>query len=262
MTSLEAAKKYMIDLTRATAKQYLPPHVEVDVNFDRDIKAESDGYMRPIYLPDGRVKFKITYNLDLLEANLKNIYGNAVKGLVLHELAHAYDFLNNEKGFLKNPHKNRTFTTIMAKMMGTSRGSPVYRAAMQPDVSTQCALKRCKNKISPAWLSTYYLYFCKKCQYFNAYVVDLRAKLPICENCGAAHNSLITAKIPPTIAAKMDVQVTQHPKNYDSDREMRNFILKSFDKYITPTQRKELTKYLTPAQKKELHIPNKKLVKK
>jgi predicted SprT family Zn-dependent metalloprotease len=238
MTSLKSAMQYMVNFTKSEAKKYFPQHVQLNIQFDRDIPAESDGFMRPIYTPDGKLKFNITYDLDLLEANLRNLRGNAIKGLVNHELSHVYDMLYDQQGFLKNPHKNRTFTTIMAKMMKTKRGSPIYRAAMQPDVSTACALKRCKNKIAPAWLSTYWMYVCIDCGYYDAYITDLRAKSPVCERCGS-HN-LIKKQIPPIIAAKMDQRVTQYPKNYDTDKEMRQFILREFDKYISPAQRKEL----------------------
>src|SRR5512137_1291817 len=167
MTSLPAAMAAIRSLTKKEAKKMFPSHVDVEVRFDRNIKAESDGYMRPLYYPDGRVKFNITYNTDLIEANLKNMKSNGMKGLVVHELAHAYDFLFDKNGFMKAPHKNKTFTSKLASGMGVKKGTIVYRAAMQPDISTVCALNGCKNKVAPAWLSNYWLYFCNHCGYYD-----------------------------------------------------------------------------------------------
>ena len=238
MVTLNAALKYFKKLSEEEAKRTLPKHISIDVSFDRDIKAESDGYMRPIYYPNGKIKFKVVYNTDLIEANLKNMKSNGIKGLVIHELAHIYDFINDNAGFMKSPHKNSVFTNQLAKGMGTKRGSPVYRAAMQPDVSTICALKGCKNNLAPAWLSTYWLYFCTKCGYYDAYVTDLKAKLPVCENCGS--HDLITIKLPVQLAAKMDQAVTRNPKAYDTDKEIKRYILKQLEKRISPKQRQQI----------------------
>jgi len=238
MATLNKALQYFKKLSEEIAKKDLPKHISINIGFDRDIKAESDGYMRPTYYPDGRIKFDVVYNTDLIEANLKNLSSNGIKGLVVHELAHVYDFINNREGFMKSPHKNATFTNQLAKGMKTKKGSPVYRAAMQPDVSTACALKACKNKIAPAWLSTYWLYFCNDCGYYDAYVTDLRAKLPVCESCGS-HN-LITKKLPVQIAAKMDQAVTKNPKAFDSDREIKGYILKELEIVVGPKQRKAI----------------------
>lgn len=235
MVTLTQAMKYMRELTFSEANKIFPKHVSLSVKFDRDIKEESDGFMRPIYCPDGKIKFNIVYNLDLLEANLKNLKGNAVKGLVKHELSHIYDALYNPSGFAKSPHKNKTFTTMLMKLSKAKKGSPEYKALMQPDVSTECALKQCKNKIAPAWLSNYWLYACKKCGYYDAYITDLRAKKPVCEKCG--NHDIIMVKLPIAIAAKMDQMVTRNPKGYDTDKEMRGFILRTMFNHANPNQR-------------------------
>ena len=240
MASLSKALQYFKQMSEIESKRMFPKHVSIDISFDRDIKAESDGYMRPIYYPDGRISFKIVYNTDLIEANLKNLKSNGIRGLVVHELAHVYDFLNNRDGFLKSPHKNSVFTGQLAKGMNTKRGSPVYRAAMQPDVSTACAIKGCKNNLAPAWLSTYWLYFCNKCGYYDAYVTDLKAKLPVCESCGS--HDLISVKVPIQLAAKMDQAVTRNPKAYDTDNEIKRYILKNLEKKVTSKQREMIEK--------------------
>jgi predicted SprT family Zn-dependent metalloprotease len=216
----------------------IPGHVSVNLKFDRDIKGESDGYMRPIYYPDGRVQFDVVFNTDLIEANLNNLDSNGMKGLVVHELAHIYDFLVDPKGFAKYPHQNKTFTTTLSKVTKSKRGSPVYRATMQPDVSTACALRGCKNKIAPAWLSNYWLYFCKDCGYYDSYVTDLRAKVPVCERCGS-HN-LIQKKIPVALAAKMDQSVTKNPKSFDTDGEIKKYIMKELKQTISKNQLADL----------------------
>jgi hypothetical protein len=230
MVNLSKALQFFKNMTEIESKRMFPKHVSIDLSFDRDIKAESDGYMRPVYYPDGRITFKIVYNTDLIEANLKNLKSNGIRGLVVHELSHVYDFLNNHDGFLKSPHKNSVFTGQLAKGMNTKRGSPVYRAAMQPDVSTICAIKGCKNNLAPAWLSTYWLYFCNKCGYYDAYVTDLKAKLPVCENCGS--HDLITKKLPIQLAAKMDQAVTRNPKAFDTDTEIKRYILKQLESVV------------------------------
>jgi hypothetical protein len=238
MVNLSKALQYFKTMTEKESKRMFPKHVSVDLSFDRDIKAESDGYMRPIYYPDGKIKFKVVYNTDLIEANLKNLKSNGMRGLVVHELSHIYDFLNDREGFMKAPHKNSVFTNQLAKGMGTKRGSPVYRAAMQPDVSTMCAIKGCKNNLAPAWLSNYWLYFCKDCGYYDAYVTDLRAKSPVCENCGS--HSLITKKLPVQLAAKMDQAVTRNPKAFNSDREIKQYILRELSSVVGPQQKREI----------------------
>jgi len=238
MANLSKALQYFKTMTKQESKRMFPKHVSIDLSFDRDIKAESDGYMRPIYYPDGTIKFKVVYNTDLIEANLKNLKSNGIRGLVVHELSHIYDFLNNRDGFMKSPHKNSVFTNQLAKGMNAKRGSPVYRAAMQPDVSTICAIKGCKNNLAPAWLSNYWLYFCRKCGYYDAYVTDLRAKSPVCESCGS--HSLITKKLPVSIAAKMDQAVTRNPKAFNSDREIKRYILKELSQSVGPQQKKEI----------------------
>jgi hypothetical protein len=250
MVNLSKALQYFKKLTEQESKRMFPKHVSVELGFDRDIKAESDGYMRPVYYPDGKIKFKVVYNTDLIEANLKNLSSNGIKGLIVHELSHVYDFINNRDGFMKAPHKNSTFTTQLAKGMNAKRGSMVYRAAMQPDVSTACAIKRCKNNIAPAWLSNYWLYFCNNCGYYDAYVTDLRAKRPVCESCGS-HN-LITKKLPISLAAKMDQAVTRNPKSFDTDGEIKRYILRELMGVAGPKHRKMI----------EMRIHHKKLIKK
>jgi hypothetical protein len=238
MVSLSKALQYFKKMSEDEAKRTLPKHVSVNISFDRDIRAESDGYMRPTYFPDGRIKFDIVYNTDLIEANLKNLKSTGMRGLVIHEMAHVYDFLNDRDGFARAPHKNKVFTGQLMKGMNAKRGSIVYRSAMQPDISTECALKGCKNKIAPAWLSTYWLYFCNDCGYYDAYVTNLKAKLPVCESCGS-HN-LISKKIPVQLAAKMDQAVTRNPKAYDTDREIKGYILKELEIVVGPKKKKEI----------------------
>lgn len=234
------AMNFLRRSTHQESRKMLPSHVDVNVNFDRDIRAESDAYMRPIY-SNGRIRFNITYNLDLLEANLKNLKSNSIKGMVVHELAHVYDYLYDQKGFLTNPHKNSTFNSTVAKNMGTKYGSPVFRAATLPDPSTRCAIKACRNKIAPAWLSNYWLYFCKDCGYYDAYVTDLRAKTPVCEKCGS-HN-LITKKMPIQLAAKMDIAVERNPKSFDTDKEMRGYIMRELKRNLPLKERQEIDKF-------------------
>jgi len=242
MTTLKSAIIQIRAMARAEAKKMLPKHVNVDIKFDRDIKSESDGYMRPVYYPDGTVKFNVTFNVDLIEANLKNLNSKGMKGLVVHELAHIYDFLYDQKGFMKSPHQNKVFTSKLAEGMGVRKGTPVYRAAMQPDVSTVCAIKGCKQKVAPAWLSNYWLYFCKDCGYYDAYVTDLRAKLPVCENCGS--HDLIKKKMSVQLAAKMDQAVTRNPKAFDTDREIKKYIIRELKSSVDINTKKKIDHYI------------------
>jgi hypothetical protein len=230
MTSLKSALSQIRAMARSEARKMLPKNVRVEIRFDRDIKAESDGYMRPLYYPDGSIKFNLTFNVDLIEANLKNLNSTGMKGLVVHELAHIYDFINDREGFMKSPHKNKYFTGKLAEGMGVKKGTIVYRSAMQPDVSTACAIKGCKQKVAPAWLSNYWLYFCKNCGYYDAYVTDLRAKLPVCENCGS--HDLIKKKMSVQLAAKMDQAVTKNPKAFDTDSEIKRYIIHELESNV------------------------------
>lgn len=113
---------------------------------------------------------------------------------------------------------------------------------MQPDISTVCALNGCKNKVAPAWLSNYWLYFCNHCGYYDAYVTDLRAAKPVCENCGS--HDIITKKMPIEIAAKMDQAVSKNPKAFDTDAEIKRYILNELKAKVGKKQREHIANAL------------------
>ena len=52
-------------------------------------------------------------------------------------------------------------------------------------------------------------------------------------------------------AAKMDVMVQMHPKSYDSDRELKNFIFKGLKKKLPPQKWAEVQKDLIRLRRKK-----------
>jgi len=234
MTSYEMAKKYFIDQTKLYAKKMLPRGIPVTIKFGT-ILADSDGQIAPRYSIDMNGKpvnmsFEITYNENFIDANKNNLKSTGVLGLIVHELDHARDFILNMRGYMTKPHVNPVFKRGLAKFMGTRIGTTTYRSAMKPDPSTRC-YKGCKYNVVPSWTSEYWLYFCPACGFVDSYTTNLKAKSPVCESCGNK-TGLICKKLPVDDAAKMDVVVQMHPKNYNSDRELKNFIFAALKKNL------------------------------
>jgi len=253
MASYETAKKHFIDHTKYYAKKILPRGIPVSIKFGKII-GDSDGQIAPRYSIDGNGKpvnmsFEITYNEDFVDANKNNLKSYGVDGLIVHELNHARDFILDMNGYMKNAHTNPVFKNGLAKFMGTKIGTKKYRSAMKPDPSTRC-YKGCKYNVVPSWTSEYWLYFCPKCGFVDSYTTNLKAKHPVCENCGNNKN-LVCKKLPVESAAKMDVMVQMRPKDYNSDRELKNFIFRELKQNLPPQKWAKIQKDLT-------HIKNKK----
>lgn len=253
MVSYERAKKYFIDNTKAYAKKMLPRGVPVTIKFGTII-GDSDGQIAPRYSLDMNGKpvnmsFEITYNENFVDANKDNLKSSGVQGLIVHELTHARDFILDMPGYMKNAHTNQVFKKGLAKYMGTQIGTMKYRSAMKPDPSTRC-YKGCKYNVVPSWTSEYWLYFCPKCGFVDSYTTNLKAKFPVCENCGNK-TSIICKKLPAEDAAKMDVVVQMHPKDYDSDTELKNFIFKALKKNLPAEKWKTIQMALLKLKKKK-----------
>jgi hypothetical protein len=236
MASYETAKKHFIDHTKFYAKKILPRGIPVTVKFGTII-GDSDGQIAPRYSidPNGKpvnMSFTITYNENFVDANKNNLKSYGVDGLIVHELNHARDFILDMPGYMNKPHVNTTFKKGLAKFMGTKIGSKRYRSAMKPDPSTRC-YNGCKYNVVPSWTSEYWLYFCPKCGFVDSYTTNLKAKSPVCESCGNKAG-LICKKLGVEDAARMDVMVQMHPKDYDSDRELKEFIFKALKKNLPP----------------------------
>jgi hypothetical protein len=235
MASYETAKKHFIEHTKFYASKILPRGIPVMVKFGKVI-GDSDGQIAPRYSVDGNGKpvnmsFEIMYNEDFVDANKNNLKSYGVDGLIVHELNHARDFIIDMKGYMTKAHTNPVFKYGLAKFMGTTVGTKKYRSAMKPDPSTRC-YKGCTYNVVPSWTSEYWLYFCPKCGFVDSYTTNLKAKSPVCENCGNK-TGLISKKLPVDDAAKMDVMVQMRPKSYDSDRELKNFIFKGLKKNLS-----------------------------
>lgn len=253
MVSYETAKKYFITTTKEYAKKMLPRGIPVRVHFG-EIIADSDGQIAPKYSIDMNGKpvnmsFDITYNENFVDANKNNLKSYGVKGLIVHELDHARDFIIDMQGYMKKAHINPVFKKGLARYMGTKIGSQKYRSAMKPDPSTRC-YKGCKYNVVPSWTSEYWLYFCPNCGFVDSYTTNLKAKHPVCESCGNKVG-LICKKLPVDEAAKMDVMVQMHPKSYNSDTELKNFILKSLKKNLPPQKWNIIQKNLIRLKKKK-----------
>jgi hypothetical protein len=253
MTSYEIAKKHFIDQTKMYAKKMLPRGIPITIKFGQII-GDSDGQIAPRYSIDQNGKpvnmnFEITYNENFVDANKNNLKSHGVTGLIVHELNHARDFIIDMSGYMKRAHGNPVFKKGLARYMGTTIGSQKYRSAMQPDPSTRC-YNGCKYNVVPAWTSEYWLYFCPKCGFVDSYTTNLKAKHPVCESCGN-NAGLICKKLSAKDAAQMDVMVQMHPKNYDSDRELKNYIMQSLKKNLSVSQWNCIQKDLTRLKHKK-----------
>jgi hypothetical protein len=253
MTSYETAKKYFNNMTRVYAKKMLPRGIPVTIKFG-PVMEDSDGQVAPRYSIDQNGKpvnmsFEITYNENFVNANKRNLKSYGVLGLIVHELDHARDFIIDMNGYMTKAHINPVFKKGLAKYMGTTVGSLKYRSAMKPDPSTRC-YKGCKYNVMPSWTNEYWLYFCPKCGYVDSYTTNMRAKHPVCESCGC-NTGLICKKLPVDDAAKMDVMVQMHPKNYNSDRELKNFIFKSLKKNLPVQKWNQIQQDLIRLKKKK-----------
>ena len=253
MASYETAKKHFIDHTKFYAKKILPRGIPITVKFGTII-GDSDGQIAPRYSLDMNGKpvnmsFEITYNENFVDANKNNLKSYGVDGLIVHELNHARDFILDMPGYMKNAHTNPVFKRGLAKYMGTKVGTMKYRSAMKPDPSTRC-YKGCKYNVVPSWTSEYWLYFCPKCGFVDSYTTNLKAKSPVCESCGNK-TSIICKKLPAEDAAKMDVVVQIHPKDYDSDTELKNFIFKALKKNLPADKWKKIQIALIQLKKKK-----------
>jgi len=253
MVSYETAKKHFIDMTTFYSKKMIPRGIPVTVRFGTII-GDSDGQIAPRYSIDMNGKpvnmsFEITYNENFVDANKNNLKSDGVNGLIVHELNHARDFILDMPGYMSKAHTNPVFKRGLAKFMNTQIGTMKYRSAMKPDPSTRC-YNGCKYNVVPSWTSEYWLYFCPKCGFVDSYTTNIRAKSPVCESCGNKEN-LICKKLPASDAAKMDVIVQMHPKNYNSDTELKNFIFKALKKNLPAKKWDEIQKDLKLLKKKK-----------
>jgi hypothetical protein len=240
MTSYETAKKHFIEHTKYYAKKMLPRGIPVTIKFGKII-GDSDGQIAPRYSIDENgkpvnMKFEITYNEDFVDANKNNLKSYGVDGLDM-------------PGYMTKAHINPVFKNGLAKFMGTTIGTKKYRSAMKPDPSTRC-YNGCKYNVVPSWTSEYWLYFCPKCGFVDSYTTNLKAKHPVCESCGN-NIGLICKKLPANSAAKMDVMVQMHPKNYNSDNELKNFILKELKNNLPSSKWVQIQKDLIRLRKKK-----------
>ena len=253
MVSYETAKKHFIDMTTFYSKKMIPRGIPVTVKFGTII-GDSDGQIAPRYSIDMNGKpvnmnFEITYNENFVDANKNNLKSDGVNGLIVHELNHARDFILDMPGYMSKAHTNPVFKRGLAKFMNTQIGTMKYRSAMKPDPSTRC-YNGCKYNVVPSWTSEYWLYFCPKCGFVDSYTTNIRAKSPVCESCGNKEN-LICKKLPASDAAKMDVVVQMHPKNYNSDRELKNFIFAALKKNLPANKWEQIQKDLKLLKRKK-----------
>lgn len=220
----------------------LPKGVPVRIHFGQ-VAEDNDGNTTFRYdrTPDGaltNISFEITYNKDFVNANKGNLKSYGVQGLIVHEIEHARNVIINKQKSIQYPHTNPIFKRDLAKFMEATEGTLKYRSAIKPNASTRC-YTGCKYNVVPSWVNKYWLYFCPRCGYINSYTTNLRARHPVCENCGYNKN-LISKKLSVDDAAEMDITVQKNPKDYDSDRELKNFISKRLKKNLNTKQRSKI----------------------
>ena len=111
MGSFDAAQQYIRRTTHAYAREMIPG-VPVRVQFE-DYPDGTLAETIPSYRIDGRGKFYdflfiIKYDVDFVRSNQSNIASEGVRGVIVHELAHAKQFMQDQT-FTAYPHRNRKF---------------------------------------------------------------------------------------------------------------------------------------------------------
>jgi predicted SprT family Zn-dependent metalloprotease len=144
--------------------------------------------------------FIINYDIDFVKANLPNITSEGVRGVIVHELAHAKQFVDDQM-FTSHPHRSRKFRDIVHEYGATLnlRNPKLHALAVQKE-DYRCYMHKHRDPkneyLPPRWLVTYWVYACFACGYSDGVVGPKR---PRCAKCG--NEDPIAVHLPPSAAA-------------------------------------------------------------
>jgi len=230
------AHSYIINLTKKYVNkmdiQYpvYPSVVELPLNVD----AQTTPYTVSTRNGKDNMFFNIEYNRSFIDANKNNLYSGGIVGVVVHELAHVKNFIEDKQSYLKNPHTNKLFKGYLIKYMGAESNTKLYEAAYRPFLSFKAALNGSQYEVAPSWLANYYIYSCPKCCFLDTYITDLRSKIPRCEECN--NPNVIAIKLPVEDAAKLNISVGKSIDSMsatDKDKFLRAKLTRYFESHLS-----------------------------
>lgn len=210
MATLPIAKDYIKRQTERYAKQ-MNLNCPIDIEF-RELSNSIDAMTTPYYRVDGKGKrydyrFKIVYNTLFLDANKQNLKSEGVRGVVVHELAHARHFIDDFHDYNTAPHTDPDFRNLLKRHMGGT--NQAFQSALKPDVAIAAfdddTEKYDPNPydVTPAWLANYWVYVCPACGFVDAYITNRRSRKPVCEVCG--YTDVLAAKMTVNDAATLNL---------------------------------------------------------
>lgn len=209
MATLPIAKDYIKRQTERYAKQ-MNLNCPIDIEF-RELSNSIDAMTTPYYRVDGKGKrydyrFKIVYNTLFLDANKQNLKSKGVRGVVVHELAHARHFIDDFHDYNTAPHTDPDFRNLLKRHMGGT--NQAFQSALKPDVAIGAfdddhGRDLNPYDVAPAWLANYWVYVCPSCGFVDAFITDRRRRIPVCEVCGA--KDVLTAEMTVNDAAALNL---------------------------------------------------------
>ena len=170
MGSFDAAQQYIRRTTHAYAREMIPG-VPVRVQFE-DYPDGTLAETIPSYRIDGRGKFYdflfiIKYDIDFVRSNQANITSEGVRGVIVHELAHAKQFMQDQT-FTAYPHRNRKFRDAVTEHAATlNLRNPKLHALAVAKEDYRCYLHRYRDPknedLPPRWLLHFWVFACPNC---------------------------------------------------------------------------------------------------
>ena len=246
MATLPIAKDYIKRQTERYAKQ-MNLNCPIDIEF-RELSNSIDAMTTPYYRVDGKGKrydyrFKIVYNTLFLDANKQNLKSKGVRGVVVHELAHARHFIDDFHGYNTAPHTDPDFRNVLKQHMGGNNRT--FQSALKPDVAIGAfdddrGHDPNPYDVAPAWLANYWVYVCPSCGFVDAFITDRRRRIPVCEVCGA--KDVLTAEMTVNDAAALNLAGERQIKRLgrlDVEQSVRSMVT-LLKKYLKGEQKKRL----------------------
>ena len=246
MATLPIAKDYIKRQTKRYAKQ-MNLNCPIDIEF-RELSNSIDAMTTPYYRVDGKGKrydyrFKIVYNTLFLDANKQNLKSKGVRGVVVHELAHARHFIDDFHGYNTAPHTDPDFRNVLKQHMGGNNRT--FQSALKPDVAIGAfdddrGHDPNPYDVAPAWLANYWVYVCPSCGFVDAFITDRRRRIPVCEVCGA--KDVLTAEMTVNDAAALNLAGERQIKRLgrlDVEQSVRSMVT-LLKKYLKGEQKKRL----------------------
>jgi predicted SprT family Zn-dependent metalloprotease len=243
MGSFDAAQQYIRRTTHAYAREMIPG-VPVRVQFE-DYPDGTLAETIPSYRIDGRGKFYdflfiIKYDIDFVRSNQANITSEGVRGVIVHELAHAKQFMQDQT-FTAYPHRNRKFRDAVTEHAATlNLRNPKLHALAVAKEDYRCYLHRYRDPknedLPPRWLLHFWVFACPNCGYSEGFVAP-RGQRPYCTKC--KHGNVITAHLPPSTAADFLKNVKYESKKNLPQSVITRIIIAYLKKYLRKDEDKK-----------------------